>query len=319
MIARSLVLAVAVLSTGIARADVTKFESKFVTVKPWLAAAAYGYTLKSIETQAELKWAPNTRASTGFDIYIHGWFGFGVGGLGELKSEDRVLKGDSNITDYRFSWAFRSFQFIANYQEFKGFYLENSEFVNPSRAAGDPFYQQADMFSSNKSVLFTWIVDPSKYSLEAATDQSVRQGTSGGSWLIGASAAQARFSNSGPLVPTAVAASFGSDSGITNAEFTNVMARGGYGHTFVFDTKFFTTLQALMGLGPQWARYGDSTGSRENSQVVPKFDFLISAGYNGDQFLSGLLVDFDTTAYKTTSLEIPVTLATLKLYLGSRF
>lgn len=314
-----LVFLSAVFASGIAHSETTRFENKFVTVKPWIAIAAYGYSLKSIDTGSELKWNPNTRASTGFDFYFHGFFGFGIGGLTELKSEDRLLKGDTNTTDLRFSLAFRSFQVIANYQDIKGFYLENSEFLNPARAPGDPYYQQPDMTSSNKSVLFTWILDPSKYSLEAATDQSVRQSSEGGSWLIGASVSQGRFTNTSPLVPSAVAGSFGVDSGVTSADFTSLTARGGYGHTFVLQEKWFTTLQGLLGLGPQFAHYTDASGTREDSRIVPKFDFLLSGGYNGDQYLSGLMLDFDSTNYKTTSLDIPVTLANLKLYFGARF
>ncbi|MEK7357920.1 MAG: DUF4421 family protein, partial [Bdellovibrionota bacterium] len=170
----------------------------------------------------------------------------------------------------------------------------------------------------NTSILFTWIMDPAKYSLEAATDQSVRQGTSGGSWLIGGSAQQARFNNSSPLVPAAVAGQFGADASVTSADFTSLTVRGGYGHTFCWGTHWFGTTQGMFGLGTQIARYTDSA-THDDSQTVAKFDLLLSLGYNGDEFLSGLLVDLDVTNYRTRSLEIPVTLATLKLYAGTRF
>jgi hypothetical protein len=313
-----LVSAVVFAAAQRASAEAQRFDGKVVTVKPWLSSAAYGYTLRSIETKSELKWAPNTRAATGIDFYFHGFFGFGVGGLSELKSEDRLLKGDTTYSDYRFSFAFRSFQIIANYQQFHGFYLENTEFVNPSRLPSDPYYQQPDMTSQNASVLFTWIMDPSKYSLEAATDQSVRQNSSGGSWLVGGSVAQARFNNTTALVPTAVAGQFGADSGVTSADFTSVTVRGGYGHTFCWGTHWFGTLQGMLGLGTQVARYYDTT-NHDDSQVIAKSDFLISTGYNGDQFLGGLMIDLDITNYRTRSLEIPVTLGTIKLYAGTRF
>ncbi len=306
------------VSGGIARAETTKFDSKFLTVKPWVAIASYGYGLKN-DAGAELKWNPNSRAGTGLDFYLHGYFGFGIGGLTELKSEDRILKGDTNYSDYRFSWAFKSFQVVANYQEFRGFYLENTSYIDPSWTSGAPYHQQPDMYASNKHVSFTWIMDPGKYSLEAASDQSVRQSSSGGSWLVGGSAAQARFSNTSPLVPTAVAGQYGVDASVTSADFTNLSARGGYGHTFCFGTNWFATTQGILGLGQQFAHFSDATGTRQDTRLVPKFDLLLSTGYNGDQWLSGLIVDADAASYRTASMEFSVALATLKLYFGTRF
>lgn len=299
-------------------ANAKSFDGKIVTVKPWVAIASYGYTLKS-DSGAQLKWNPNTRAATGVDLYFHGYFGFGIGGLTDLKSEDRVLKGDTNYSDYRFSWAFKSFQATANYQEFRGFYLENTEYIDPSWAAGAPYYQQPDMASSHKSVSFTWIMEPEKYSLEAATDQSVRQESSGGSWLVGGSAAQARFSNTTPFVPSAVTGAFGADAGITSADFTNFSLRGGYGHTFCFGPKWFATTQGLLGIGQQFAHYSDANAGHDDTRIVPKFDILLSGGYNGDQWLSGLIIDADASSYRTASTEFSVGLATLKLYAGTRF
>ena len=312
-------LALTSLVCGPAEAAINRFQDKFITIKPWVETASYGYDINSVSTPgAKLSWRPNTQQASGYDFIFHGFLGFGVGGLSPLSQQDKVLKGSTTYVDYRFSLPFPHFHLSANYASFHGFYLENTNYVNPSWKSGDAYTLAPNMESTNMSLVFTWIFNPANYSLEASLDQSVRQDSSGGSWLAGLSVAESSFTNDSALVPSSVQGNFGVNAQIQSARFRSLIASGGYGYTFILASHWYTTLQAMLGLGPQYAIYS-STTAKADSRGVLKQNLVASAGYNGDVFLIGAVVAVDAIDYRLESLDIPVQLSTFRVYLGARF
>lgn len=296
-----------------------RFEDKILTVKGYAETAGFGYNLKNPDSGAETKWLPNVRASTGIDIYIHGWFGFAIGGKGPLTTEDRVRKGDTAYDDYRLSLAYRRFYASLVYQKHTGFYIENTTTIDPTRDPNGPLIQDAQMTTENIAASFIWIFNHEEYSLEAAMDQSVRQDKSGGSWLAGLSAASERIRSPNGLVPVLVRSQYGSDATITKGDFQTLVARGGYGYTVTPYSNWFLSGYFLIGAGTEFGNYDVSGYGRYEVRPVSRAEIMASLGYNGDQFLSGIYLNIDNSTFKTASLEFSSSVTTIRFYVGTRF
>lgn len=308
------------LFSSTAFASFEKFESTKFLIKPYLEAASYEFSMRSLEpTARELDWTPNARSLTGIDLYIAGLIGFGFAGKGTLSAEDRVKKGDTQYEDYRFSFAFERIHLSLNHQKYRGFYLSNSSSVDPSIGEGDPYIQSSSLATRNTSILFTWVNRPDHFSIEATLDQTVRQSQPGGSWLLGAALADSAITNDGPIIPAAVQAQFGSDRLVSAMKFQTASIRGGYGHTFVTGEKWFLTLLGMLGYGPQISKVTVDGVTNDTIRGAMKTDLHIAAGYNGDEYVSGINFNFDSTVYQTSSLTVTGKINSGKLYLGRRF
>lgn len=314
----STLLAISVLSCqGLA---MNRFEQSAVTIKPFAETATYGYVLKPIDGGGqEVDWNPNTVGTTGIEIFLNGLIGFGIAGRGVMSNTDQVDKGNTNYEDWRFSLAYPSFLIQVDYQQFQGFYVNNTATVDPTIAGATPKIQAPNMSLQNFAVDFTWIMKPESYSIEAALDQTVRQEESGGSWLLSAHASETDLTNDSSIVPAQVRSQYGIDQNVNSAHFHSVLFGGGYGYTIVLWKKLFATIQGTLGLGPQWTDYSDGVRSKQFGQGMSEANGLIAVGYNGDTYFTSAHLIANSTNFRTESLSVTSNLFAFRLAVGARF
>ncbi len=234
------------------------------------------------------------------------------------KEEDKLQKGGTEYEDWRLNFAFKQFHVKLNYARFKGFFIEDSREVNPSWNEGDPFYQKPELISQNIGVNFTWIINPDDFSLVAAYDQTERQEKSGGSFLIGAAASETLFEDQDQIIPTNVQGPFGQHQHITEGRFQSFTVKAGYGYTFVLAKKYFAALSGQFGFGRQYMKIKGTDFSDSTWAPAKKGDLIVSLGYNGDDYYSGLFASGDQTDYKTGEMEIAVNQWMVRAYFGFR-
>lgn len=302
-----------------AQASVDRFSGKTFVTKLFAEVPGYDLQFKSQIHSKNLKFQPHVAGVTGVSVSLLGLFGVGYGFRNPIKEEDLNKKGKTDYEDWRFSFAYDEFNLDLNYQSYEGFYLENSETVDPSWSSGQDFLQYPDMKLENISLNFTYVWSPDDFSLAAPLDHTVRQNKSGGSFLLGAAVNQTRFSNSEGLFPDAVAAQYGDDQNLTEVRFLALTAKAGYGYTFIWSENWYASLAALLGGGVHLGKFNTPTTSYDKQDSSYKADALISIGYNGDSFLSGLTATADSTSFKTDSTEISSNIWKLRLFLGARF
>lgn len=314
----ALLLPVGLWSEGSFGAGQSSQSYKYL-LKPYIEAPGYEVNIKSQESGRQLTWVPNSTGLIGVDLYIKDLIGFGLGLKTQLSKEDQVKRGSTEYRDWRLSLAYPRVHLALNYQSYQGFYLRDTATVNPSWSDSEPYLLAPALVSENASITATYIFSPERFSLVSVLDQTERQTKSGGSWLAGGSLARSSLANTEAIIPVAVQSDFGRDAQLEKAEFYSLMARGGYGYTVALFEDFFASATGLLGLGYQIGSFSTSTESKRKSEIVPRIDFLLGLGYNGPRFVAGGSLAFESTDYKTESIEIPSTLYDIKVYVGGRF
>ncbi|HEX4923517.1 MAG TPA: DUF4421 family protein, partial [Bdellovibrionales bacterium] len=178
-----------------ARATINEFPNDFLTVKVFIDAPGMNLDFQSRDTNRLIRWKPNTRANVGIGASLAGLVGGSVSAKGSLTQEDRIAKGETDYQDWRFFLNYSWVQILLNYQEYRGFYIENSSQIDSTYEDSPNKIQARDMSARNYSVNTTFVFSPSSFSLPAALDQTARQEESGGSFLAGLAGNHTIFGN----------------------------------------------------------------------------------------------------------------------------
>ncbi|MGE0763643.1 MAG: DUF4421 family protein [Bdellovibrionales bacterium] len=296
------------------------FNSSPFALKLSADIPGYDIQFKSIDNPDKIvKFNPNLAQLLGVHLSFKGLVSVGYGFKLQQLERDKVMKGHTDYQDWRFAFTFDHFMLSANYQQYKGFYIGNSDDVDPSWTSAQAYLQAPNLKLTSGALSFTYIWSPEDFSLTAAMDHTVRQEKSGGSFLMGFAVGRTEFADDSPFIPTVIRNQFGVDQNIESGSFTALTARLGYGHTFVWDRSWFLAMAAQVGGGQQQRVYKDATQERHGWHVATKLDALLSLGYSGDDIFSGLMAVADTTSYRTTSIEISSGLWGISLFAGGRF
>lgn len=277
-----------------------------------------GYDLKFIGNAREVQFNPNLFGLFSVGASLQNVAGINWGFKVSQKESEKLQKGDTQYEDWRLNFAFSQFHVFLNYSQYKGFYVQDSSEVDPLWTPGDPYYQAPNLYSRTLSANFTWIFSPDDYSLVAAMDQTARQESSGGSWLAGLQAVETVFHDDSEIIPTNIQSSYSSEQNLKEGKFLGLNLKGGYGYTLVFAKKYFASIAAQLGFGPLQMKLRGTDFDRSKWTQSGKADGLISFGWNGDEYYSGILIQGDATHFKTGNIQIDSTLWMGRIYFGLR-
>lgn len=301
-----------------AKASVNELNDKVVTARFYVDTPSYEVQIKSKIDGTQVHWKPNVRALTGVDAAIRGFLTLGIGWANNVASDQATIYGDSTYTDYRIGINFPWLHGEANYQLYKGMYLDNTTQINPAITSGVKI-QDKEFQSGNISLNATVIKEPKDFSYVAAIGQSERQESSGGSLLFGLALSQTTYDSPTGLIPTAIRSHYGEDQNIKNAKFYSGTLKIGYGYTFVGSKYWFFSMALSVGAGGGYRQYTDGITTSSSSAATYKGDLLVSFGYNGEKFLAAFILTADNTEYTTQSLQLPTLIADGKFALGWHF
>ncbi|MEQ1875543.1 MAG: DUF4421 family protein, partial [Bdellovibrionia bacterium] len=144
--------------------DIYDFPETF-TVKTFIEAPGMNLDFKGIASNRKVQWKPNTRGNVGLGVSVAGIIGGSVSAKGSLTREDRIARGDTNYQDWRFFLNYSWIQILLNYQEYYGFYIENSAEIDPTYANSPNKIQEPRMTARNYSVNSTYVWSPERFSL----------------------------------------------------------------------------------------------------------------------------------------------------------
>ncbi len=312
-----LIGAILLLFVQTANADIQPFSNKVLHVKSGLGFPGYDLQFKSKENT--LQFNPNLRALLYVSASFEGLFGASYGFRMSQNQKDKEQMGDSSYQDYRFNFAFRQLLLNVSWSKMAGFYVKDTKAIDPSWTSGSPFYQANNLSATTAVANLTWVFSPEQFSLEAAIDQTKRQATSGGSWLLGAALGQTTFRDDKPIIPASIQSSYGDQAQLESGRFNSLVVKAGYGYALIVQSKFFLSGALQVGFGPQWSNLtvsGDQIFRRQNAA---KLDALISLGYNGDDNYAGLSFLGDNFTYPTGAMEISSLLHFSSVFFGMRF
>jgi hypothetical protein len=236
----------------------------------------------------ELNYAPNGNNSLGFG-FNYKWIGFSMG-FKTLDENDKSIYGETGYFDFQTSFILRKGFINVYFQEYQGFYLENSASMINNWPSQDVYLIRPDIEVFSSGIDYTHIVKPEKFSYIASFSQTEVQRKSAGSVILGGSLNYHRVSADSSFVPSGLIYEDAfNNNQVTDIRGITTNARFGYAHTLVALERFFLSLSLDAGMAYVYSTYNESGGKQKhNFQVNPIASFKMAAGYNYNRWYLGL-------------------------------
>lgn len=292
---------------------------KALTLKAGVASSALRLRVEPSDTTRlrNVEYVPNM-ATKGFVSASYDWFGFTISSYNALDSGEAFRKGKSSGQDWQFRFNFDEFSFEVFYQNYLGYYIENTSDFQ-SQPEGMPFLQNSSLRAEHIGWNFLWNLNPKDFSISAATDQHSIQTESGWSWLAGVSFHAARFSTAEGLIPSVVLGSYGDVESVRSARLYSLLAGAGAGGTWVPFDDFFVSGALLVYFGPEFQRVEQTTGDTSQTLSTFKNHAKVSLGYSGKSWMSGITAHTDSSSYQITNAKVVLGLTESIIFVGRRF
>ena len=169
-----------------------------------------------------------------------------------------------------------------SYSRLKGYYLYNMSDFFPDWEKGDPFQQFPQLTLTRYQGLSSYKFNPN-FSVNALTNLTERQLKSTGTFMAHLFYQYYTSRDGSPLLPG------GSRQRSNNIE---ILAGGGYYHTFVVGKRGYISLGASPLAGFVHSRIKTETGSQQlagnQANFIARLNTKAGAGYNGSRFFAGV-------------------------------
>ncbi len=266
-----------------------------------------------------LKYEGNTGTSSNIMIAKNGLaISFPIN-IAKTSDAEAFTKGKSKSSDFQFTYVKDWFGIDIIYQDYDGFFLNDSEFkTTQTNSAGIPvsvFQQYSSMHLKRQSVNLYYLSNPKGFSYNAAFSQSERQTSSGGSWISMITVANFLVENSTTFIPTTYQGNFGT---LKKGKALGFSYMFGGAYTFSFGSPYLTLMLVV---GPtrytSHFEYNNTSESktRENARSLTR----LAIGYNGESFIVSSTFTYDQLSFKARDTKIKPGAAVVQFSLGYRF
>lgn len=197
-------------------------------------------------------------------------------------NNDEDIKGKTKGFGFDFAINRTHWLHELSYSRLKGYYLKNMNDFYPNWQKGDPYQQFPDLKITRYQGISSYKFNPN-FSVNALTNLTERQLKSTGTFMAHLLYQYYNSRDGAPLLPG------GSRQSSNNFE---ILAGGGYYHTFVVGKQGYISLGASPLLGFVHSNIKTSTGSEQftNNQAnfITRLNTKAGAGYNGNRFFTGV-------------------------------
>jgi len=272
-------------------------------------------------TGQTLRYKPNEKFNIGIG-FNYKWLGLDLAFNFPFINDDDEQFGKTDRFDIQSNVYLRKFAFDFNLQLYDGYYVDNPRLYLPGWSNLVPNPQRPDMKTRTIGGNAFYIFKNEKFSYRSTFIFNERQKKSAGSWLAGTFFSYFTLDADSSIVPTELLATFNPDIDFRKTRFFHIGVSGGYAHTFVIGKKFFFSLTAAVGLGPEFRSSDDPESDQRISEVVfaAKGVARSAIGYNSDKTFFGLSTVRDSSGGggdNNAWLEHSVN--NFRLFFGKRF
>jgi hypothetical protein len=163
----------------------------------------------------------------------------------------------------------------------KGVYLEQGS----DAADGlDNYYYRPDIQQLLIGFSGYRLLNPQRFSFNAAMTQNEWQKKSAGSLMVGGLVYYGQIKGDSSLVPKQLESSFPKASGIDNINVLGVGIGGGYAYTLVIAKHFFITGSAIVNLNANFSAVEDMNDQKNKTSIKPSAVYKAAIGYNSDSW-----------------------------------
>lgn len=190
--------------------------------------------------------------------------------------------------------------------------------TNPIGVNGE-FPQNGSMKLDHYEVQITKFLDSAEFNPRRAFEFTDKPTESGGTWYVNGGASSHRVRTPVSLVPATATGSYAQLDDFRTATSTMLFVGGGGAYSYVFNTHW--VLSGLLGVawGSQWTKFKLVSENQNNNVGSFKSQMKIAFGYSGEDFLSGLIVQSDSTQIDQQELELQLSAAEASVFFGWRF
>lgn len=289
----------------------------------------FGFVVPKLEMTIEdknfigrrISLVPNSpgRAFVGFS---YRWLGGSVSGAMPIEQESKRLMGESQANDWQFRFNFSKLTIETVYQQYKGYYIENTSEFQP-KTATDPFLQFPDLSTEKMTLSVHYLVNwwgggPDSFSMSASFDQSAQQIESGYSFLVSGSMHHNRFETPTTLIPASATGTYGNFENVRGGRLYSMSGGVGAGGAWVPYGKFFVSGVFIVNSGLEYQTVHSVNSSSSNQVQNNEAHLKAALGYNGDSGITALGLHISNTAYNIENARVGFNTMNLGLNFGTR-
>jgi len=249
------------------------------------------------------------------------WFGVELGLNIPVLLAQRVRKGQTKTSSFRFSVNGRKIAFLVQYTNFHGFYLNNDPFFYNFLSKLNPLPKRPDMLTSIFQTSILYYFNNKCFSNPAAFGQYERQIKSGGSFLSGAGFQYYELTADSSFIPQKFKEKFPNISQIKSIYGLQTYISIGYIYSFIIKKKWFLTLSA----SPSITRFESKeilfdAAERLNWDFGLRFESKVVLGFNGERLYYGAWhTGFWTNERLLSGNYLDQTMQNFRIFCGLRF
>lgn len=292
---------------------------KTLNVKLGIVVPSLGTEFKPAEDGAAkpVSYQPSGTSRTAMALG-YGPFGLTASIRNPIDAEERRTRGETSVDDWQLRFYGKYGIWELFYQNYMGFFVENSAEIDPSLGENDPKIQRPDFRSVHYGLQYFRNLSPDEYSMGAAFDHGVYQTKSGGSWILTGTISRHRLAADSSLIPAQVTTSYTDLDGFKDGEFLGARVGGGYGYNFVW-APYYIGLMGTLSYGPQQQRYTLANEYVERGSFFGGGSLKAAIGANGPGSFWGLQMSYDLTTIQIKQSNIGLSTAEAMLFWGFRW
>ena len=291
--------------------DELKVQLGFITSK-------YAFDIKAPENKGDAKFEPSTPTKTALSLSYRN-LGLALSTSSSRSEESEKLYGTSTSQDIQLRFfGKKSYEFY--YQNYDGYYISNSEKLDPNYSDKKEKIQRPDIRSRNFGFNFLWSIHENDFSQAIAFDQAGRQTGPGWgtSWIIHAS--DSKISGDSPFIPSGNHETFQDLADIDEVQRKTIATGITLGGITTYHSFYATGILGL-GFGYQNLIVDSSDlNIRDTSDNFGTYStFRMGLGYNGEKNVVGIQVLVDSVNSKYADGEINGSTLDVSVFYAYRF
>jgi len=124
------------------------------------------------------------------------------------------------------------------------------------------------------------------------------------------------------LIPESRELTFENDSGLKKGEYKSIGISPGYAFSLIF-SDYYVTSSIFIGTGIMKKKEHSDLSANEKTTTFNKLNFRIAAGYNGDDYMFGVIGSNDTSSSRAWFIgrgtKMSLQIIRIEMFAGVRF
>ena len=272
--------------TSYIKSFVTDYTTRFFTS---LKYNQMGYNDNMVGKS--LAYRPNNRTLFGIGVN-HGFLGINIGVNFPFINEDDDKYGETKYYDFTMRLFSRRYNATIYLQNYRGYYLRNTEDMIPGWEKDSGYYIRNDIKSFTIGFDLAYIFNSGRFSCRAAILQNEWQKKSAGSFLLGGTVFYTAATGDSSIVPSNLYYGlFFNNLKFNRSTNFSFGPTAGYAYNYVLKEHFFILgiLSGSLNMAFTQLHLVENEDRVKSGTVLGlRAEVLLSAGYNSDRWYFGL-------------------------------